>query len=189
VQRFAEDAAITFYEDGSYGWRHIASDAAEQIRTIDATEPHYILGAVEAELRIRGTVKGKVLVYSPERIVIEDDLRYAHSSDAGDDYLGLVSDRTVEVAGPDVTGPGDLTIEAAIYAKRRFVVRNYRAGGDALLTIHGALIAGSLSATEPRFATEITFDRRLEHVRPPSFPLTDRYELDSFDAEWRLERR
>jgi hypothetical protein len=56
-----------------------------------------------------------------ERIVIEGPLRYADDprvSLAADDYLGLVSDKFVEVARPAVTGPGDLQVDAAIYARR-----------------------------------------------------------------------
>jgi hypothetical protein len=53
--------------------------------------------------------------------------------------------------------------------------------------IYGSVTAGSITATEPRFATKIEFDRRLTNARPPSFPLTDRYELESWNGEWRVE--
>ena len=68
-------------------------------------------------------MNGKVLVYAPQRIVIIDDLRYAVDprTPHADDYLGLVAERTVEIAEPDVTGPGDLEVFASIYARQRFV--------------------------------------------------------------------
>jgi hypothetical protein len=47
--------------------------------------------------------------------------------------------------------------------------------------------AGSVTATEPRFATKIEFDDRLEDQRAPSFPLTDRYELEDWSGEWRVD--
>jgi hypothetical protein len=188
MQRFAEDTSITFYADGTYGWRHVESNAPEQRRTL-SDEPSYIVAAEDADLNIRGTVKGKVLVYSAENIVIEDDLVYAlhpETSDS-DDYLGLVADRNVEIADPDTTGPGDLRVHAAIYAKRRFVVRRYRARGDATFHLYGSLTAGTVSATEPRYRTSLRFDRRLENLRPPSFPMTDRYEVTAWDGRWTVE--
>ncbi|HUO68094.1 MAG TPA: hypothetical protein VMV37_11185, partial [Gammaproteobacteria bacterium] len=35
--------------------------------------------------------------------------------------------------------------------------------------------------------TKVQFDPRLKNARPPSFPLTDRYELESWDGEWRVD--
>jgi hypothetical protein len=86
-----------------------------------------------------------------------------------------------------VTGPGDLVIHAAIYARRRFAVRNTRSDERAELRLYGSLSAGTVSATEPRYATRIQFDQRLTEVRPPGFPLTDRYEVESWDKRWTTE--
>ena len=104
-----------------------------------------------------------------------------------DDDLGLVSDKYVHIAPADVTGPGNLLINAAIYAKRRFAVRGYRSRENAMLYLYGSLSVGSLSATEPRYYTRIQFDRRLEEMRPPGFPMTDRYEVESWDTTWTVE--
>jgi hypothetical protein len=188
VQRFARDARITFYEDGTYGWTYVRDGAPEERRML--TEPaHYLLGLDGATLRIKGRVRGKVLVYTQERIVIDNDLRYARAHDAPDanDYVGLVAEKTVEIAEPNVTGLGDLHVDASIYALRQFAVREFRSRASGTLTIFGSLTAGSLTATEPRYATKIEFDPRLKNARPPSFPLTDRYELESWDGEWRVD--
>ena len=119
-----------------------------------------------------------------------DDLIYEQNPEEvpdADDYLGLVSDKYVDIAPPDITGPGDLLINAAIYAKRRFTVQGYRVGESALLYLYGSLSVGTLSATEPRYHTKIRFDQRLEGIRPPGFPMTDRYEVESWDASWNVE--
>jgi hypothetical protein len=136
-------------------------------------------------------VNGKVLVYSPERIVIVGDLRYADDRrDPGaTDYLGLVAERTVAIDVPEATGSGDLTIHASIYARQRFQVRSYRSRRSGTLSIYGSLAAGSVSATEPRYATKIEFDERLTTMRAPGFPLSDRYELDSWNGVWRVVER
>jgi hypothetical protein len=189
VHELPEDARITFYADGSYGWTFVES-AAPEMRTTLGTEPHYLVAAEKAALFVRGTVNGKVLVYSPQRIVIEDDLTYAvhpASSSKSDDYLGLVSDGNIEIADPESTGPGNLTVHAAIFAKRSFNVRSYTTSGLATLSVYGSVAAGSISATEPRFRTKVEFDDRLTNLRPPSFPLTDRYELAAWDGRWTLD--
>ena len=191
IQRFDEDTRITFYPDGTYGWTRIDSDAREQIRTIP-DRPSYIIGAAKKKLYLKGTVRGKILVYSPGTIVIEDDLTYADDPDVVADagvYLGLVADKDIEIAHPDITGPGNLLIHAAIYAKRRFVVKRYQLEENAMLFIYGSLTAGSLSATEPRYRTKIEFDRRLEKIRPPNFPVTNRYEVEAWDGKWEIQER
>jgi len=192
TRTFERSTRVTFYPDGSYGWREMGSLSPEQRQDLSA--PHYIVAGRGATLAVHGTIKGAVVVYSPERIVIEGSLVYAHDprSDTGaEDYLGLISSKDVEIAPPNVTGPGDLEIQAAIYAKRRFIVSDDHAPGGstacpcaATLSIHGSLTAGSLSPTEPRYATQYDFDNRFEQVRPPGFPVTDRYEVDTWDPEW-----
>ncbi|TLZ24158.1 MAG: hypothetical protein E6K27_14710 [Gammaproteobacteria bacterium] len=187
MRTFERSARVTFYSDGSYGSRELGSTTAEERQTMSA--PHYIVAGRGATLAVHGTVKGAVVVYSPERIVIEGNVVYAHDprSDAGaEDYLGLIS------APPNVTGPGDLEIQGAIYAKRRFIVSDDSVPGGpttcpcgGTLSIHGSLTAGSLSPTEPRYATRYEFDERFERVRPPGFPVTNRYEVDTWDPEWR----
>lgn len=186
VQSYTGDTRLTFYADGTYGWKPARSDAPEQRQALGSATT-YIVGARDTTFFVRGTVSGKVLVYSPDLIVVEGHLIYAHdprSETEGNDYLGLVSDNYIEVARPKVTGPGDLEIDAAIYAKRRFVVTDEHAPGSATLFIYGSLTAGTLSATEPRYATKVTFDPRFEQQRPPGFPVTNRYEVEGWDAQW-----
>jgi hypothetical protein len=188
IQRLERDTAITFHADGSYAWQP-ADGGAEQRRTLD-DEPHYIVGAEDVVLHVRGTVNGTVLVYTPERIVIVDDLRYADDprQPGATDYLGLVAERSVEIAPPEITGAGDLEVQASIYARRQFAVRDYRSRPSGTLRIYGSVAAGSVTATEPRFATQIEFDERLTTVRAPGFPQSDRYELESWSGEWREAR-
>ncbi len=128
-----------------------------------------------------------MLIYSPENIVIEGDLIYAtdpRTDPASDDYVGLIAARRVEIAEPSITGDGDLSVHAAIYAGQRFAVKTFRSRDTATLYVHGSVTAGSLTATEPRFRTKLSFDSRLENSRPPSFPVTDRYEISEWDGLW-----
>jgi hypothetical protein len=186
VHRFIDDAHIVFHEDGRYAWRDRKADV-EQLARYPENRPSYFIAGPDATLYVKGTVNGKVLVYSPERVVIEGSLNYADNprtnADA-DDYLGLVSDKYVEIARPYVTGRGDLHIDAAIFARRRFTVTNIDFGRTALLSIYGSLTSGTISATEPRYATKIEFDPRLDRLRPPGFPATNRYEVARVPDTW-----
>lgn len=186
VQRFDADADIVFHWDGSFVWKAHESAAAGERREL-GEEPFYLVAAQKVTLHVSGVVNGKVLVYSPDTIVIVDDLTYADDprKPGASDYLGLVAENTVEIAEPEVTGVGDLTVHASIYARHRFTVRDYLSRKSGLLAIVGSVTAGTLSATEPRYATSIAYDDRLADVRAPGFPLSDRYELDEWNGEWR----
>jgi hypothetical protein len=186
VHTFAEDAYIVFQPEGRYSWRSRSSDV-DQVASYPPDEPAYFVGAKGVTLNVKGTIDGKVLVYSPERIVIEGSLLYAADPRAdsdSDDFLGLVSDKYVEIARPYVTGRGDLNINGAIFARRRFSVRDIDFGRRALLSIYGSLTAGTISATEPRYATKIEFDPRFDRLRPPGFPATNRFEVARAPEAW-----
>lgn len=180
------DALVIFYADGSYTSMDLASKE-QQRRQLTGGRPTYIVGTRDSELHVRGIVNGSVTVYSPKRIVVRGNLTYDHALRGGDkdDYLGLVSDGNVEIDSPQVTGPGNLEICAAVYARDRFVVRATASRRGGTLIIRGSLTAGSLSETEPRYATRLEFDPRFERVRPPGFPETDRYEIETWDGRWR----
>jgi hypothetical protein len=182
------DSVIVFNADGGYDCTELAS-RSETRRGLAPAKPTYIVATRDTELHVRGVVNGNVTLYSPARILVQGDLTHAHAPDGGgdsDDFLALVSDGNVEIDRADVTGPGDLEIHAAIYARRRFIVRNARARGGSTLFIYGSLTAGSVSETEPRYATRIEFDPRFERVRPPGFPETDQYEIEAWDGRWRV---
>jgi hypothetical protein len=186
IHEISEDTRIRFFADGSYMWRRQGSQDAEYLNS-PSEHPVYFIAHPGTTVYVQGAVAGKVLVYSPQKIVIEDDLTYAHDprkQPGSRDYLGLVSDKYIEVAPPGVTGPGDLEVHAAIFAGRRFVVRDIDHPKSATLRIYGSLSAGSISASEPRYATEIEYDERFEQQRPPGFPLTSRYEAEHWDGHW-----
>lgn len=186
VHECANDTRILFFPDGSYSWLDIDSRTS-QYAPAATDRPVYFIASRGATVYVKGVVSGSVLVYSPERIVIEGNLTYAHDprrDSTSRDYLGLVSDGTVVVAPPRVTGHDDLDIHAAILARRRFVVTDIEYTRAATLRIFGSLSAGTLSATEPRYATQLEYDRRLETHRPPGFPSTNRFVVDGWSDTW-----
>lgn len=191
IHRLRGEVAILFHADGSYTWKQLQDDNDLQGRyRLPQNEAYYIVGDKDEKLHLEGVVRGRVLVYSAGDIIIDDDLTYARHpevSNVAHDYLGIVSEDDIEIAHPDVTGPGDLNIYASIFAKDRFVVRHLGGRGDDTLFIYGSLTAGTLSATEPRYATRIRFDKRLQTIRPPSFPMSNRYEVSEWDGAWKTK--
>lgn len=185
VYEYASDTSITFLPEGGFTW-HTPGESAGKIDP-SPDRLMYVIARPGVTLRVRGVLAGKALIYSPHKIVIEGSLTYARdpreSSDSPD-YLGLVCDRYIEIAPPSVTGPGDLQIDAAIFAGRRFVVTNINHRRSGTLRVFGSLSAGSMSASEPRYATKIEYDKRFEEQRPPGFPSTDRFEVAQWDREW-----
>lgn len=176
--RFLAGEGYSWDDGGSGDWQHAGWPAGQSV---------YFVGAPDATIQVQGVVSGKVLVYSPRRIVVEGDITYARDPRIdrdSPDYLGLVCDRDIVIAPPDVTGPGDLHIHAAMFARRRVVVKDSGHRQNATLSIFGSLAAGSLSESEPRYATRVEYDRRFESRRPPGFPSTNRFESDDWDRQW-----
>ena len=135
----------------------------------------------------RGTVSGMFTVYSPTDIEIENDLVYAkdpRSSLFSRDFLALISGRDIRIASGAITGAGDLHIHAALFARGGSSIVNVQQTKPGTLYILGSLTAGTLWETEPRFATKMDYDKRFEYLRPANFPMTRRYEVESWDQGW-----
>jgi hypothetical protein len=183
---FEVDTRIIFNSDGSYAWRR-ANGEGELLRAEPTDRPRYLVAQDGAKLYVRGTVSGIYTVYSPTDIEIEGDITYAkdpRESLLSRDFLALISGRDIRVARTQVTGAGDLHIHAALFARRRFCIEATQRGKVGVLMILGSLTAGTISETEPRYATKLDFDKRFEYLRPASFPMTRRYEVDSWDQDW-----
>jgi hypothetical protein len=191
AEPFTEETWLTFHRDGTYTWRTASAPEIEQ-RAVLSAEANCIVGRGKAKLHLKGVVNGTLIVYCENKIIIDDDLLYAQNPEhitGADDFLGLVSRKDVEIAPPSVTGPGDLRIDAAILAKGRFYVTNIYSRHRGALHIYGSLSAGSISATEPRYATRIRYDKRFDKVRPPNFPMTSRFEIVDWDAQWKVNAK
>jgi hypothetical protein len=100
------------------------------------------------------------------------------------DFLALIAGRDVKVANAQITGGGDLHVHAAMFARRRFSIESVADSKPGTLYILGSLTAGTIWETEPRYATKMDYDKRFEYLRPASFPMTRRYEVDSWDQDW-----
>ena len=169
---FADDTRIIFNADGSYVWRQANGEGRWSAEPPQASAIPHRRERREALCAWHGVrlVHG----YSPNDIEIEDDLVYANDprqTVLSQDFLALIAGRDVCIARLEVTGPGDLTVHGAIFARRRFYHRIDRPRPKrGTLFIYGSVTAGTLSETEPRYATKYDFDKRFEYLRPASFP-------------------
>ena len=182
--QFEQDGKITFLPGGEFTWQ-----SESQQNTYHCAPQCLIQAGDDVQLDVEGVVNGSVVIFAQDTIRVTGDLVYQNDpqkvTDA-QDFLGMLSENYIEIAPPDITGPGDLKIHGALYAKRRFVVRNFRNRNHGMLSLFGSLTAGSLSATEPRYATRIDFDPRFEQQRPPNYPMTNKFELDQWDRQWQI---
>ncbi len=186
IHTLKQDTQLVFQKDGTVNL--IGKDSTSQ-QLVLGDEPQYFFAEGKTALQVQGVLNGTVLVYSPYNITITGNLVYAQQPESllAEDYLGLVSDRNVTIAEPSITGDQDIEVHAAIYAKNKFNVKRNTRRSNNTLSIYGSITSGLASATEPRFSTHLTFDRRFEKFRPPAFPMTDRFELDSWDETWRVD--
>jgi hypothetical protein len=183
---FAADTRIIFNPDGSYAWRLANGDGPLE-RAEPSQKPQYLIADKGAKLYVRGTVSGIFTVYSPTDIEIEDDIVYLkdpRDTVISRDFLALISGRDIRVARTQITGTGDLNIHAALFARRKFCIESADRGKIGRLNILGSVTAGTITETEPRYATKLDYDKRFEYLRPASFPMTRRYEVDSWDQGW-----
>jgi len=182
------NSRLTFLPEGAVLIQSL-KDAAPMRKIELGESPNYLIAGPKVAVHVSGVVDGIVAIYAPSRIVIEGDIRYQSFDkvENGGDFLGLISGRNVVIPSRRVTGPGDLTVHAAIYAKSKLLVTSHRGSRAGTLSVVGSLTVGTSSATEPRYATNIEFDRRFEDVRPPGFPVTDRYELAVRANGWERE--
>ncbi|MEO8017464.1 MAG: hypothetical protein ABI769_06600 [Pseudomonadota bacterium] len=184
---FAEDTRIIFNPDGSYVWR-LANGEGPLQRSEPSEHPQYLIAEKGAKFYVRGTVRGIFTVYSPSDIEIEDDLVYLkdpRQTVISRDFLALIAGRDIKISATEVTGPGDLTVHGALFAHRRFYTEDIDHAKPATMFLYGSLTAGTILATEPRYAFKLDYDKRFEYLRPASFPMTRRYEVDSWDQDWK----
>ncbi|MBU2099049.1 MAG: hypothetical protein KKD00_09825 [Gammaproteobacteria bacterium] len=176
------DAQLQFEGENGVLWTD--ADSHTQTRLSVPPAGLVITGTGRTRIELSGTVAGNVLVHSARQLIITNDLVYANTSATSADSLALISEGSIEIAPASVTGAGDLEIHGALYARQRFSVRRFRDRHQGTLYIYGTLVAGSVSATEPRFDTHIQYDNRFEQMRPPAFPSTGLVDLLHWDQQW-----
>ncbi len=150
---------------------------------------------VTDDVRLKGTLKGRLSVFATGNIFIVDDIRYSRAKPNGEpeenctDMLGIISTKNVIVAD---TPPNrdNVVIDGAILALgNSFYVQNYRNGSPrGNLTIWGSLsqvVRGpvgtfSWDGSTTGYHKDYHYDQRLESQIPPYYPTTGVYDVTAW---------
>ncbi|RMF65487.1 MAG: hypothetical protein D6743_07935, partial [Calditrichaeota bacterium] len=127
-------------------------------------------------IHVQGTVDGQVTIISGRDILVENDLVYADTSAASDDYTGLVAQHDLRVEY--LVGVTNITIHAAMIVLNKFKVKNNNPGAILSLNMVGSLVLnideGFFSKIGPDapgdFVRTLNYDSRLFVNTPPYFP-------------------
>ncbi len=150
---------------------------------------------VTDDVRLKGTIKGRVTVFATGNIYIIDDLRYSQSKPSGEpaenctDMLGIVAAKNIIIADNDANRD-NVVIDGAILALgNSMYVQNYWSG-DARgnLTIWGSLsqvVRGPVGTmrwdgSTTGYNKDYHYDQRLEEEIPPYYPTTGVYEVTAW---------
>ena len=200
--RFGKDASVQFNSDGTItysvwhwegGWWNPYKVYDIQNATANIADLNGIL-YVRGDVRLKGTVKGRITVIATDDIYITDDLRYVQADATGrpdpssTDVLGLISMRDVVVAD---TGPNqnDVVIDGAILAlDESFYVENYDYGSPrGTLHLWGSLsqkVRGPVGTFgrygRTGYEKDYHYDERFLQTPPPYYPTTGEYEIFSW---------
>lgn len=161
--------------------------------------PNGVIYVKNADLRIKGTVKGKWSIGSNRDVYIDDDIVYSEvpdytdDSDPSQDLLGIISKNDVIVANT-TANENDVNIHAAIYCQDgSFTVEDYNIGavrGDINLiggitqeqrgpVATGRYVRGAVQLTHG-FHKNYKYDSRLLKMVPPYFPSTRTFKVISW---------
>jgi hypothetical protein len=192
---FDEDAEIEFFVDSGEGYlKHFEEETVNcgwgcSYTVVNETD--YLLSdyngiiSVDGDVKVKGTIKGRVTLHSTDDIEIMGDVKYDTSPiDDGNstDMAGFVSegDVVVDRYAHDDTGSNDINIHASIMALgNSFKVENYSYGGSrGTINLLGGIIqknrgaVGTFSggSVASGYNKNYVYDTRLRNTVPPSFP-------------------
>lgn len=196
-----EDYFVTFKGDSiSYGV-YPSGTATTELASDFA--PNGIIYAKDANLHIKGTVKGQytVAAYGPNsglgRVYLEDDITYntdPRTNPNSTDLLGIVARNHVLIAD-NANNRNDINIDGSIYSEKEgFGAENYDSRSvDGNINLYGGIIQKKRQAvgtfntdwwgnttSVSGFNKRYKYDERLMFMAPPEFPSTDSYQIVSW---------
>jgi hypothetical protein len=194
---FNSDGSVTISYPGDTG-RSPKWSAFNQTYTLDEKSILYIDTASGYGVTTHGTVKGRVTLAATQFVNIDDNLVY---SDKNADVLGIVANASNVTSGSSITRTAiqvttdpytakDIEIDATMYCPNgSFGVDDYDRGYPrGTLSIYGGIIqvrrgpvgtsSGGRVATG--YAKNYVFDPQLIQSPPPTYPVTGKVYIKSF---------
>ena len=178
-------------------------NAVDEYTTVLGSDfaPNGVIYSKNADLRIKGTVKGKWSIGSNWDVYIDDDIVYSDipdytdDNDSSQDLLGIISQNDVIITN-NVANQTDVNIHAAIYCEDgSFKVEDYNLGvtrGD--INLLGGVTQEQRGPVGTGFVNPFTgalylthgynknykYDSRLLRMVPPYFPSTQTFKVLSW---------
>ncbi|MEW6701201.1 MAG: DUF4900 domain-containing protein [Bacteroidota bacterium] len=163
--------------------------------------PNGVIFAENAELRIKGNVKGKYTIGASGtggnrgKIFLDDDVTYntdPRVNPASQDLLGIVAERDVVITQNSANN-NDIRIDASIYTQNgSFTAENYQGRPvSGAIYLYGGITqnargpvgtfrSGSTTVIESGFSKRYRYDGRLAIASPPAYPGTDSFKIISW---------
>ncbi|MDH3251793.1 MAG: hypothetical protein OEM41_03315 [Ignavibacteria bacterium] len=200
-----QDVALTFFGDGRVNVRIPATTGSSRNDTvaIGSLTSSGVVAVKDGDVRVKGVYSGQVTVVALKKnaaatngnIWIDGDIvanNNPWNNPSSTDMLGLVAERMAYLTTTGIPRtPASITnIQAAIYAHLGvFAVENYSTtpvGGR--INLFGALSMNASTSTGRisggslvnGMLKSIRHDPRFDSKAPPSFPVSDKYELVSW---------
>ena len=199
-----KDVALTFYPDGRVNVKIPPTTGATRNDTVsmNVLAPTGVFAVKNGDLRLTGTYKGQVTVVALRgsqsnkgNIWIDGEGIKAASDPSlnsnSTDMMGIVADRMAYITRNDTKGPGSITtIHGAVYCQNGELTAEdfWAIGKHGRVSLTGSLVqktAGSLGVFDSGglkngMYYSVRHDPRFLLGGPPSFPMSDKYELVSW---------
>ena len=182
--------------------RYKFSSAGQYTYALASTfAPNGVIFAENAELRIKGNVKGKYTVAASGtgddrgKIFIDDNVTYntnPRTNPSSQDLLGIVAERDVVITENSANNH-DVQIDASIYSQSgSFVAEDYQNRPvSGAIYLYGGVIqnargpvgtfrSGSTTVIQSGFSKRYRYDDRLAFASPPAYPGTGSFEIASW---------
>jgi len=154
--------------------------------------PNGVIYADDANIRLKGTVKGAYTVVSEKRVYLDDNIIYdsdPRTNPSSTDILGIIAKNEI-FATDNTPNRTDIEIHASMYSiDKGFGAENYSSRPPSgTIKLLGGMIqyqrqaVGKFnwSGTLNGFHKSYKYDSRLMKMAPPSFPGTGKFEIVSW---------
>ena len=176
---YDKETMFNFLADGRVE-RTVGATSPDTVYVSDIAPTGVIFSA--KDVRVKGTLNGKLTIYSDDDIWIDDDIVYANDPEIdpnSDDILGLIAKDKVIVTD-NAPNRNDVNIQACIMAASgSFTAQNYstrpvsgvlKITGGIVQHRRGAIGTFGWSGIKSGFSKCYKFDNRCSTTSPPSYP-------------------
>ena len=174
---------ITLLADGTM---RVTNAVAGLNNAVTAPPGNGVLYVDEGNVTLSGTLRGQMTIATNQDIRVTGNLLYARDPrdpvTPSPDLLGIVAGRDVVV---DSTAPNNIQIDATMMALNgSFWAENWNSGLRGTMTVYGGIIEkyegitgilGKGGLLVAGYHQIYSYDRRLQNLIPPLFPITGKY--------------